>query len=102
MENNSYDTLSQATKGLKERGFTLDFEVKDENTLKSDKGEVRKKELEVVEFHRFEGMTNPSDMSAIYALESNDGKKGILIDAYGVDANDKIAAFLKNLDIERK
>ena len=38
----------------------------------------------VDEYHRFEGASNPSDNSIVYAIHSNDGVKGVLVDAYGM------------------
>ncbi len=102
MENNHYSTLSTAYKALQERGFSKDFEASDGNTLKVSKTDnsFKPNEVEICEFHRFEGESNPSDTSIIYAMEAKDGSKGILIDAYGADASMKVAEFLKQVKIK--
>lgn len=102
MDNNQYSTLSIAYKELKDRGFDKDFEAEDGNTLKVSKTEAsfQPKDVEICEFHRFEGESNPSDTSIIYAIETNDGTKGILIDAYGADGSMRVAEFLKQVKIK--
>ncbi|PQJ14240.1 MULTISPECIES: phosphoribosylpyrophosphate synthetase [Nonlabens] len=82
----SYDTVVEATQDLKDRGFSIDFDlVEDGVHSKELKKEWKAGELEVVEFHRFEGMTNPGDNMILYAIETKDDQKGILLDAYGAD-----------------
>ncbi len=39
------------------------------------------------EYYRFEGMTDPADSSVVYAIESDHGVKGVLVNAYGVYAD---------------
>ncbi|MEX2380107.1 MAG: phosphoribosylpyrophosphate synthetase [Vicingaceae bacterium] len=97
---NSYDTLSQAMNSLKERGFSEEVEVIDESHIRIGEQKYSDQEVEIVEFHRFEGMSNPADMSVVYALNSKDGKKGLLADAYGADASEKVTKFLENVSME--
>jgi len=85
--NNAYDTLVEALAALREKGFVHDFNLESSQVVcKPLDLCLSPKEFEVVEFHRFEGMSNPSDSSVVYALESSDGVKGVLIDAYGAYA----------------
>jgi len=83
---NGYDTLSLAIEDLQSKGYTVDYDLI-EDGVKSK--ELKKKwdaeEIEVVKFYRFEGMSNPGDNTILYVLESNDGHKGLLVDAYGAD-----------------
>lgn len=82
----AYDTVTQATEDLQSKGYTIDFDlVEDGISSKELKKEWKAEELEVVEFYRFEGMTNPGDNMILYAIECKDGEKGILLDAYGAD-----------------
>ncbi len=101
MENNMYDTLSQATDDLKKRGFTLDFDLKGDHLhcLQNQSLRLQPEDFEITEFHRFEGDSNPSDMSVVYALESRNGDKGLLVDAYGAYADDYSPEMIKKLDI---
>jgi hypothetical protein len=83
---NSYSTLTEAVEDYQSKGYTVDFDlVEDGVKSKKLKKEWKAGELEVVEFHRFEGMTNPADNMILYVLECSDGSKGLLVDAYGAD-----------------
>lgn len=39
--------------------------------------------LAIVGHRSFEGMSDPDDMSVLYAIESADGTKGSIVDAFG-------------------
>ena len=40
-----------------------------------------------MDFYRFEGESNPDDMSILYAIEANDGISGTISSAYGTYAD---------------
>ncbi|NCI50160.1 phosphoribosylpyrophosphate synthetase [Sediminibacterium roseum] len=81
-----YENLVDALKDLKNRGFTTDFNIAFDNIQCQASGVcLSPSQFEIVEHYRFEGETNPSDSSVIYAVQSLDGSmKGTLISAYGV------------------
>jgi hypothetical protein len=59
--------------------------------------------VHVVDFFRFEGESDPADNSILYAIETDDGKKGILSDAYGPYADINVTKFMKQVeDITKK
>ena len=80
-----YETVSEAVNGLKKRGYALDFNLS-ENCLicHGDKFDIN--DFEITELHRFEGNTDPSDEAVVYAIESKDGRKGVLVNGYGISA----------------
>ena len=96
MEN--FDTLSQAMNSLKEKGYKIEFSVSG-NQIISEKDDLNLKpeDFDIDEVHRFEGMTNPGDMSILYAISSNTGKKGLLVDAYGTYSNEISPELAKKL-----
>jgi len=97
---NQYDTLAQATKALRDRGYASEFHfTKNGLVNKDNEQKYDEQNLEIVEYHRFEGESNPSDMSVIYALESKDGSKGVIISAYGPYADPAFMEFLDKLTI---
>ena len=54
-------------------------------------------------FFRFEGDSDPADNSILYVVETNDGTKGTLIDAYGPYADPKVSKFMQQVDdIQKK
>lgn len=96
----AYDTLSEAVNGLKKRGFVTDFNL-EENCLvcHGDKFDIA--DFEIVELHRFEGNTDPSDEAIVYAIESVKGTKGILVSGYGISAEGISAEMAKKLSMHR-
>ena len=79
-------------------GFTGSFDPsgKTVHVLGSEKT-YQPAELTIVEHHRFEGASDPDEMSVVYAIEARDGTRGVLVDAYGVYSNPDLSAFLKNV-----
>ena len=95
----SYDTVVEALKGLKEKGFTLDFNILFDS-IKCEEQSIclNPHEFEIVEFFRFEGDTNPSDEDIVYAIESKDGTiKGTITSAYGMYADSLNSEMIKKL-----
>lgn len=97
----TYETLSQATTDLQQRGFKLDFTQKGEflQCVQNPDLKLHPDDFEIVEVYRFEGKSNPSDMSVIYVLESSDGERGVLIDAYGAYSGGYSSDMIRKLDI---
>ena len=96
----TYDTVSEAVNGLKQRGFVVDFNL-EENCLvcHGDKFDIN--DFEIVEVFRFEGNTDPSDEAIVYAIESAKGTKGILVSGYGISAEGMSAEMAKKLSMHR-
>lgn len=96
----NYETLLEAVEGLKARGFTYDFDYQNACLFCSKVSEkFEAKDLKIVEYYRFEGMSDPDDNSIVYAIESNKGHKGILIDAYGAYADEQKNAFILDIPV---
>ncbi|MFI5131890.1 MAG: hypothetical protein ACHQFX_17935 [Chitinophagales bacterium] len=77
-----YDTVSAAVTGLRTRGYVLDFNLK-ENCLVCHEDKFDVNDFEIVEIYRFEGNSDPADEAVVYAIESNKGQKGVLVNGYG-------------------
>lgn len=96
-------TLSQITNLLKERGYTIDFNLKQNclecggNLLKIFPGEF------VVDKHyRFEGPSDPGDEAIVYAISSPKyNLKGVLVNGYGVSSDGITGEMIKALDENR-
>ena len=84
-------------------GYTEDFKVTDAGleALKEHKN-YKPDQVEVVNFFRFEGESDPDDNAILYAIVTNDGKKGTLIDAYGVYNDPMVSGFMKNVEVHKK
>ena len=93
-----YTNMAEAIQALKKRGFTANFEFLDQAFRDVDSERTFKAEdLTIVEHYRFEGASDPDDMSVVYAIESDDGTQGIIADAFGVYANPQLGGFLNNV-----
>ena len=100
MKNQGYSTLSMATNGLRERGYRHSFTLEDDQLVCLETGKhYRPGELRIVEQYRFEGDSNPADMSIVFALECNDGTKGTVISAYGIYATNGVLEFMEKVTI---
>ncbi len=103
-------TLTAMEERLRKEGFKADFKVTDGRLTMMDNGGATPKtwepaDVRIVDFYRFEGESNPDDMSILYAIESVDGTKGTISNSYGPMADSDVDAFLvevesfgKNLD----
>jgi hypothetical protein len=96
--------LQKCLKKLETQGYVDQFKV-DKKLLLSltdEKKKYKPKDVTAANFYRFEGNTDPEDMSILYAIETTDGNKGTLIDAYGHYSDDDTGAFMQDVDINKK
>lgn len=96
----AYDTVSQAVSELKQRGYTLDFNL-NESCLECQGQNFNPKEFEITEFHRFEGNSDPADEAVVYAIESRNGLKGVLVNAFGVYSEPLSDEMIKKLSFHK-
>ena len=95
-------TLAGVLDDLAQRGFSERFGVAGDGLRVDEDGKIfRADELMIREFHRFEGVSDPDDMSIVYAIESRDGTRGTLVDAFGVYANPAVSSVLERVPIRR-
>ena len=98
MKEPGYASEIDAIDDLCRRGYTANFQIRDNTLSEVTSGRMfRPGELAIVEHHRFEGASDPDDMSVVYAIESDDGVRGIVVDAFGTYADPAFAAFLKGI-----
>jgi hypothetical protein len=93
-------TLAGALDDLARQGFTERFGVTDGGLRAGESQKTfRAEELIIREYYRFEGISDPDDMSIVYAIESQDGTRGTLVDAFGVYSSPVVSAFLEGVPI---
>lgn len=84
-------------------GFVEQFKVEKGKLTTADKKKTYKpKDIKTVNFYRFEGSSNPDDMSILYAVETVDGVKGTLVDAYGLYADEGTGSFMQEVEVHKK
>ena len=89
---------------LETQGYTDQFKVEKKllQSLTESKKKYKAKDVKAANFYRFEGITDPGDMSILYAIETCDGRRGTLIDAYGLYSDEETGAFMQDVDINKK
>lgn len=91
-----------AIEELRRRGFTSAFQLVGDRLRAPESGKTfRPDDVTIRDYRRFEGVSDPDDMSIVYALEADDGTRGILIDAFGVYADPALGAFLAGVRVRR-
>jgi hypothetical protein len=94
----AYTGLIQTIQDLRKKGFTANFEFLDHVFTDVESGRTFTADhLAIIDHRRFEGMSDPDDMSVLYAIESNDGTKGIIVDAFGTYADPELGDFLQGV-----
>lgn|SRR5690606_9338037 len=85
-------------------GYEEDFKASEKGLLSLQREKVyTPDEVHIVNFFRFEGASDPADNSILYVIETNDGVKGTLVDAYGPYADVKVNKFMDQVaDITKK
>jgi hypothetical protein len=92
-------TLNACLDKMVEQGYTENFKAASGGLQSLDSNKVYSpRDIKVVNFYRFEGISNPDDNSILYVIETSDGKKGTLIDAYGAYADPAVAKLIVDID----
>jgi hypothetical protein len=92
-------TMVSCTANLSADGYTENFIAKAEGLEAPSTQKIYKPaEVKINSFYRFEGESDPADNSILYAVETNDGIKGLLIDAYDTHTNSHVSEFI--LEVE--
>ncbi len=98
MNSNRYTNLVEATNDLHRRGFGQSFRFENNTMIAlDDKTSYDAADMEIREVHRFEGYSNPSDNSIVFAVACKDGKKGTIITPYGAYGAPEMDAFMKKV-----
>jgi hypothetical protein len=98
-----YETLSQAISDLIKRGYTFNFNIKNdciacvENSIN-----LQPDEFEIDEVHRFQEMSDVDNESILYAISSTQNNvKGLLVNAYGIYADTASTALVAKLSLTK-
>lgn len=106
MKRKDYDTVTEAMTGLKELGYTIDFSIlTDEECLVCHLTStvLSPEDFEIDDFYRFEGDSDPGDEMIVYAISSkNKSLKGIVVNAFGLYADNASSAIVKKLNTHPK
>ncbi|MDW5290408.1 hypothetical protein [Formosa sp. PL04] len=85
-------------KKYQNKGYTANYRVVDEMLVDLEtKTKFKPEDVKVVAEHRYEGMSNPSDMSILYVIETPSGSKGTFLTGFGPTADLDNAEFFKSI-----
>lgn len=88
---------------LSKEGYTVQFKVMNTGiTSMATEKNYGFNEVAIDRFFRFEGDSSPDDNAIVYAVSTNAGEKGTLIDSYGMYSDPLIEKFIKEVESIQK
>jgi len=95
---NQYSSLLEALENAENRGFVNHFNFDGKQLRCVGNGKVYSpNQIVVRQFHRFEGASDPDESAIIYLVETNDGLRGTVINAYGTYADPAVDRLMQNV-----
>ncbi len=92
-------TLASCLNKLTLDGYTENFKASEKGLLSLQHERIYEPgDIHVNNFYRFEGASDPADNSILYAIETSDGIKGTLVDAYGPYADARVVSFMEEVE----
>ncbi len=83
---------------LKEKGYTSNFRMVDAHLVEQNsKKKFKPEQIFIDQEMRFEGMSNPSDASILYAIKTDSGYKGTVLANYAPTGDLEVAEFFKEI-----
>ena len=89
-----YATVSKALEELKEKGFTIDFNINEKRIIDSPD------DFEIVHLYRYEGESDPGDEATVFGIKSSTGEKGVFVAGLSTFADNSAAMVLNELTIK--
>jgi predicted deacetylase len=99
LEKEHMTTLVSCINKLQTAGYNTQFQASPAGlmSLKTEKV-FQPADVKIIHFYRFEGESNPSDSSILYAIEASDGEKGTLVDGYGTESDMHVSTFMNQVE----
>ncbi len=92
-------TLASCVNKLVLDGYTESFKVTEQGLFSQGNNKTYGPEqVSIINFFRFEGASDPADNAILYAIETSDGTKGTLTDAYGPYADVEVEKFIDQVE----
>ena len=98
------NTLTERINKAVREGYTDSLKITKQGLFSAAKNKIYlPDQVKVVDFYRFEGQSDPADSAIMYVIETTDGLKGLLIDAYGAYADEHVNKFMTEVEeIQKK
>tara|TARA_R110000796_G_scaffold37722_4_gene95235 strand:- start:136148 stop:136462 length:315 start_codon:yes stop_codon:yes gene_type:complete len=82
-------------------GYTANYQLKNDTLVDMEtKKSYSPNKIYITKEFRFEGMSNPSDMSILYIIETKDGSKGTVLANYSPSSDIELAEFFSKIPKE--
>jgi hypothetical protein len=95
--------MDRCLRRLEDQGYLDQYKIEKGKLFNlSNNKKYKPRDVKALNFYRFEGISNPDDMSILYAIETIDGRRGTLIDAYGLYADEETGRFMQEVEINKK
>lgn len=95
----SMNTLTDCVNKVVKEGYTDSFKVTRQGLHSTMKDKLyTPDQVKVINFYRFEGESDPGDNSIMYVIETSDGLKGTLIDAFGPYSDAAVTKFMDEVE----
>ena len=83
---------------LSASGYKTQFKAIEQGLLSLEsKKTYQSGDVKIAHFYRFEGESDPSDSSIVYAIEAFNGEKGTLVDGYGTSGDSQVTEFIQQV-----
>ena len=94
-----FRSLIECLDNVLAKGYTKDYIPVDGaiRCIQSNRS-YRPHEVNIVNFFRFEGISDPAYKAILYVIETADGGKGAVVDAYGAYSSPELDEFMKSVD----
>lgn len=91
-------TIASSLQDAIDKGFTANYKVISQGLCLEDEQIIyTPSDVKIANFYIFDSYIDPDDSSILYLVETIDGNKGTLLDAYGLYANPVILDFIKQV-----
>jgi hypothetical protein len=98
MKPNNLNSSSDYIDYYNSRGYTDHFKISNEGLIHIKTHQILKPEdISIVAQHRFEGISNPSDMSVLYVVEASQNIKGTALVNYNPSSATELAEFFNSV-----
>jgi hypothetical protein len=95
----SMNTSTAIINKMVKEGYTENFKVTKQGLYAPSRDRnYQPEEINVTNFYRFEGESDPGDNSILYVIITADGVKGTLLDAYGAYGDKNVTEFMKQVE----
>jgi len=93
-------TLRESIDLARYHGFACNFLAEQGGLRCVETGERFTPDQAIIVAHRrFEGQSSEDDKEVLYFLVTSSGARGLLVDAYGTYASEKVAEFLRGVRV---